>query len=114
QLTKMGIEIRSGMEQAAFHGQQVLKVDHVLLVHPVFRKREAEDRPAHDRRFEEGARDETDDGAAVVERVEVIRLRVDIDRVATVEGNVLPAIQADSRPLLQPFRMRTNEDAELA
>ena len=85
----MFVERARDVQQAAVDVEQVVEVNRPFLV--VLRNALVEHgvhRLADDRRFEKRARVQADDGSAVVHRIEVVVLRLVVDRVRAPERDV--------------------------
>ena len=67
-----------------------------------------------DRSFEEGAGNEAYDRMAVIQRIEVIVLRLRTDGIPSVQHRVAEALERHTLPLLAPLGMRTHENARVA
>src|SRR5262245_22099605 len=84
-----------------------------LIVRGEFGREYREHRLANDRRLDEGTRVDPDDRRAVIERVEVVLLRLRIHRMRAPERDVGIASEIDLLPLVETRRVRPDQDADV-
>src|SRR5882672_2284312 len=97
--------VRRGMQEATFDLEQIPEVQHAVLMDSVGRQLQRENWTTNDRRLQKHRGAETDDGAAVVQRIEVVGLRVGIQRIAPVDDDVVESVEADAIPFTNALWM---------
>src|SRR5262245_60493393 len=76
ELPYVGGKLRCGFQQPAFDRQQIPEVRHPLLMDSVRGQLQCEDRRAENRCLEKSTRTQSNNCGAVVERIEVLGLRI--------------------------------------
>jgi hypothetical protein len=114
QLRHMLVETPRHAQHTGVFVEEILQVQRAFLV--VLRNLRLEDSEhglPDDGRFDEGTGVDPDHRGAVVERVEVVLLRLGIDRVSTPERNVGIAGEIDLLPFIQSRRVWSNQDPDV-
>ena len=111
QFGQMILERASHLQKTALDFHQIPEVLDALLVHLELGQQQRVHGPADDRRLEKRARHETDDRMAVIQRIEVVVLRLRADRIPSVQRHVAEALERHAFPLLHPLGMGTYQDA---
>src|SRR5262245_33226363 len=102
------------LQQPAFDLHQIPKMLNPFLIHHEFRQQQRVYRPADDRGLEEGAGNQTNNGMAVIERLEIVVLRLRADGIPSVQHRVAESLERHTLPFLSTFWMWPHENARIS
>src|SRR5262245_5510738 len=102
------------LQQPAFDLHQIPEMLNPFLIHLEFRQQQCMYRPTYDRGLKEGAGNQTNNCMAVIERIEIVVLRLRADGIPSVQHRVAELLERHTLPFLGALWMWPYENAHIS